>query len=534
MALGGILPERLMTMDEVEEAAFDGEFAEVIDVAEGDLRTEMVALWSEGEYAIPSTDATERTCSRSHPRHKIALLISAADAHTATNLLVPEWVYLICRDGVVVILSDSDAIRPMVQQHYSSGLWNIHLKPDPTHTTNQPDQYRWHPDQNQSYSQPPHADYQATLGTLNRNICHQDNRNCFVSGAVGQTYPLIAGGLPSGANIQYDGLTGHNPDEASTQPVIFYHNSANSTRPGKVTVKRFQSPDRTASIIVATAHANGALSELVLEDCDAHSVSVGVTQGLGTADLPLPTNAEDRIKWRVRGACPAIDVSSGTGSAEVAATTPGVAVSGDGADRLFGLHDDGENVDYRGYGRKLVMEESDGLSGAGGDRSLGAILGDRTGDNEDIVVGAETATLDLDYRAMTESAILAAINADLPTNPISIVDIGPEIIVSPHQTRLAWNDSGATMTRGVLLAWSGAKTVEPATAGAARVDAVGMRRHPDGERSEVSVAGAIGSTMIPEVGATTGEFGVGASGRLSFAATPKVGRVLAGVVEFYR
>lgn len=531
-AQAGFKPDRHFTTEQIEALAFDEHYHEEIPVAVGELRTKMVALWNEGEYASPDTTLAVRNCRRAHPNHHIALKL-AGGLHSALNLYRPNWVSIVGVDqrGSTRIIHSANAASPILQSHGSGDIADLHLEPDESfaHASTE---YLWHIDQNGRDSQAPTAYFAGAFGAVNRDRTFQNNRNVTWECADGQTAFPLAGGMPSGAVIRFTNCGAKNPDHDSNANAMFFHNGPGATREAWLEVERFDCPDRMAGIVVTTAHTGAAAGvgcTLKLNDVNVHAIAVDVTQGVGNALSPLPNEAASRSRWRIAGKSnAAISVSGGAQGSRVLATTPGVTVSGTGATVGFGI------VDERGRGSLLIMEESDGSPSSGGDKSLGARFGDCTALNKSITVGAQTKTLNLDYTGMTEAAILASINSTLTTNPITVVDIAPEMIVSNEDVYLGLNGSGATMLRGVLLAWTDAKTVEPAAAGAARVDAVGLRLHVNGALSEVFTGPLIGSDMIPEVGATTGEFGVGAGGRLSFAQAVKVGRVIAGRVEFYR
>ena len=479
----------------------------------------------------PTSTTANRVCGRANYNYRVLLLLEDGD-HLATGDPVMDWVYVAARNwGKARIRCRAPSLATYMSHFfYSGGFIGVHFYNDSTVNSGarKRTQYPIHRDQFAARNRAPTGIY-ASLSATPLYASWGFVEDCIFESEGDGNVGFIGMGLADNDFFDVIRPRVRRGNAGACEGLVYGHTSPIATSPGRL---RIIDPIIESREPVCYLYANYGSKPYPIRITGGDNLATVITNTMPANYLdpalsatPLDGTAENVMPIRVQCQGP-ISYSSG-GKADVLETTPGVTVSGTALASTFGT------VDARGRGSLGVTDFFDANNGY----KLGVRLGDCTATSKALTIGAQTHTFSNNYTSMSRTAILAEMNATFTTNPVTVHDIATEIVPEARGVMLADNGAGSMLTAGVLLSWDANGKVVPASAGASRVDAVGLRRHPTTLPSEVWTAKRIAAALVP--GATTiGEFGVGAGGVLSYAATPKVGRVInpsgSGlIVEFF-
>lgn len=207
---------------------------------------------------------------------------------------------------------------------------------------------------------------------------------------------------------------------SATNAFFGFHDLPGSVEAGILRIiglKATVNPGGGAEVALLAEFPTGLLHKVIIEDADG----TGVLVAAAATAIPdnygsMPTRARERVSWDIRvigdGGAVTVDISDP--KMRVLGTTPGLAVGGEGA-ALLGRYDQ-------------TKGRWDGLTLDGSIRSLANRFGDCRTAPKPITAAGQTWPGNGDYRGLSETAILASINASLTGNPIVTVRIDGEIL----------------------------------------------------------------------------------------------------------
>lgn len=421
--------------------------AQVADYLDRDYWHERITVGAAGDFAT-LTEAVESLhddtsqqgglCFRSHYNHRILIDIIEDGTHVVDDLVVPAWVSIRGTGADRCVIDSDPASTPprVLQYHYECKILDVTVKGEIAY-------YPMHSDDFNRVS--------IRAGVQRRRL-RQSLKRVKLIGGLDQNAQLFGSGISSGQTMLFEDVeaTHLKPDVDNTSQGAAFgiHNTGptnsaptitRSPMPATVTMRGCRSASRIGVNVTTLAH--GARNRLTLQGCQFNLVLQTVSNTIATAELP--DLARDRFGWDIGGVHEGAILYSDPLGTVVLQTTPGVPVSGDAAGLIFGA------VDDLGRGEKWVL----------GARSIGARLGDRSGDPMDLTIGAQTHTFDTNLTAVDNATIIGQINASITDNPVSLVDIQHEIYPDCGFTQQMLNDSGVTIDKGYPVKRSGLNTI---------------------------------------------------------------------------
>lgn len=220
-------------------------------------------------------------------------------------------------------------------------------------------------------------------------------------------------GISSGEYVLFEDCRLSRTSTAIAAATIGVHSSPNMWMGATVHFRRCVSDSAlNTEVTLLSGFAQATRNLCIVEGGNLKIVRAGSSFADSAADMPA--KARQRIAWDIVGD----GVSSyDDDKMEVLKVAQGTAIGGTKAATLFGTDYDQKH----GLGAMLVMEENTL-------RKLGAIIGDCSSVNQSISLGGTVHTLDKDYRAMTEAAILAELNGTFGAGAISVVPFDEYIV----------------------------------------------------------------------------------------------------------
>lgn len=475
---------------------------EVIEVGAGKAFT---TLRSAVESLYISS--TNHECHRAHYGHRIRIRLVDDGTFNATLLDIPEFVEVWGNGrGRTRIKRENTNTDAMLEAHLDSKFRHCTIYSESS-------EYCVH-----------HDDFnRKSISAAGKHVrtLRQSLKDVDLIGGPSNNVWLFGCGLSSGEELLFENVHAAHEKVDADQASFGFHNSgptnsvpslAASKRPATVRFVGCQTPDPSGVGLYLQTLEDGPTNVVSL--VNSHMGVVFETVA-GSGEV-LPDLARNRFGYAIGGVywgpLRRVDPEGAT----VLATTAGAAVSGNAAPLIFGT------VDELGRGEKWIRN--------GTTKSLGARLGDCSSVNKTLTIGGVTCTFSTNLTSASNSTIISQINAAIPLNPVSEVDIQKELYPDAAPSMRLLNSTGSTLTRGMFVSRSGATTAIPAN-GVSRVFGFVPRPILNGLSGRIVISRQIHADYIPGA-AGDGEFGVTA-GALDYAATPKVGRVEAGIVILY-
>lgn len=479
------------------------------------LRAAVESTYGSGTTAL----GYRRGLAHYNHRQRIELVDDAT--YQATYLDAPEFVEIAGQGrGRTRVVKENNNANPLLELPLDTKLSSLTLYSDTGDGGSNVGQYCVHFDDFNRRSR--------GGKTQNRRI-RQSIKNCDLIGGPGQRTWLLGAGISSGGEMLIEevrawheaDLTGapgapaafgiHNTGPTKSVPTIPY-----SDKPSRVRMRGCSSTDQTTVACYVQTIAASARCTLDLLGCEFWMVRQDVAISLDAPAAAQPDLARDRFAWSITGSHAGAILQIDPLGLIVLATTPGVAVSGDAAALIFGA------IDNLGRGEKWIKDGSTTCS-------LGKRLGDCSSVNRTLTIGAQTHTFNTDLTAVSNMAIIAAINASITGNPVSEVDIQHEIYPDVGTKSRVKNSSGSTIPKGRAVKLTGLNAIALCGAGE-RPDGWTFRAIPADAMGEIITGRRIATQYLDGAAAATGDWGVNASGQIDYAAVGKLGRTIGGVV----
>ena len=522
VAGGGVHPDQ-QHPDEMQADYLDDDRAhEVLRVGTGQpfttLRGAVESTYGEGT----TVSGYRRGRAHYHRRQRVEIVDDAE--FQATYLDAPEFVEIVGQGrGRTRIVKENSNNNPLFELPLSGKVADLTIYSDTGDGGSNLGQYCVHWDDFNRRSR----------GGKTQNLrIRQSMRNVDLIGGPGQRTWLLGSGISSGGEMLLENVHAwHEADltGASGAPAAFgIHNSgptksaptiAYSDKPARVRMRGCSSTDQTTVACYVQTIAASARCTLDLLGCDFWMVRQDVAIPLDAPDAAQPDLARDRFAWEITGKHDGAILQTDPLGLIVLATTAGATVSGDAALLIFGT------VDNLGRGEKWVKDGST-------TRSLGKRLGDCSSVNKTLTIGGQSHVFSTDLTAASNATIIAAINGSITANPVSEVDIQHEVYPDVGTKRRVKNSTGATIPKGRAVKLTGLNTVALCGAGE-RPDGWTFRAIPDGAMGQIITGKRVAVQYIDGAAASTGEWGITASGQIDYAASVKLGRTIGGVVTVW-
>lgn len=469
---------------------------EVIKVGAGQTYTTLRAAV---ESLYDSVSVT--TCARACYDHQILIDIVDGGTFNATFLNIPDFVG-VSGQGVdkTYVEKESNANDALLEAHYNTKFRDLSIVSNTGDGGAWNGEYCIHSDDFNRISKPTAPD---------RRIRQSFKRLKLVGGPLQNAWAFGCG-VSSGHVLDFEDVDASHLRSDTTIAAFGFHNTAisASARPGLVRMVGCKSSDLLGTGALVLSLGGGNKCRLTLVGSDFGLVAQGVTGAV--ADKAL-----DRYEWEIGGVYDGPVVQSDPGMV-VLKTAAGVLPSGTAAAIVFGA------VDELGQG-ELCVEN-------GTSKSIGTRLGDCTAVNKTLTVSGQTWTANANYTALTNTAVLALMNAVLTVTPVSEVNIQWQVYPNTGFLRRVVNTSGITLPAGSIVKSTGINTVAAAN-GDDDVYGILYRDLLPGLSGNAVVSKRVHCNYINS-SAADGKFGV-TDGVLDAGAAIKKGVVEGGIVRFY-
>lgn len=329
-------------------------------------------------------------------------------------------------------------------------------------------------------------------------------------GGNNQNAWLFGCGVSSGQHIRFKDVHADHMKMDTTLAAFGFHNTgiSASNRPSVVELIGCKSTDMLGTGALALSIGGGNRCRLTLLNSDLGLVAQGVTGSI--ADKAL-----NRYEWEIGGVYSGPVVQNDAGMV-VLKTSPGVTPTGTAASVVFGA------VDELGQG-ELCIENATS-------KSLGARLGDCTSIAKTLTISGQTWTANANYTALSNTAIIALMNASVTVSPDIEKNIQWQVYPDTGFTRRVLNSTGATIPAGRFVKLTGTNTVALAS-GDDDIYGIVYRDILNRRGGNIIVGRLVHRNYIDST-ASDGKFGVTA-GVIDFGASIKKGVIQNSVARLY-
>jgi hypothetical protein len=510
MAQAGISSRRTLSDEQISDYLESDYWHEVIRVGAGQTFT---TLRSAVESLYIDTAASLFGCNRSHYHHRILIDLVDDGTYNATYLEIPEFVES-RGNGVdrTFILKENDTHHAILEAHTDTKFRDCTIISDTGDGVSWNGEYSIHSDDSN----------RTTPGSKaqNRRLRQSFKRMKLIAGQNQNTW-IFGCGISSGETIRFEDVIAEHMNVGTTAAAFGFHNTgptisypsiSASYKPALVEMRGCRSPDSTPYGVYLQSLDPTTKSRLVLHGCEFGVVYQTVASG----GEVVTEKAADRYGWEIGGVHAGPILQTDPDGMLVLGTTAGADVSGTAAAIIFGA------VDELGRGELWIK--------TGTAKSLGARLGDCTSANKTLIIGGQTWTANQNYTAQSNATIMASINSIITSNPVEEVNIQYEIYPDTGFTRRMLNSTGASIPRGRFVKRTGANTIALAT-GDDDVFGWVYREIRNGYSGGV-VTTKKAHTAYLAGASSDGKFGI-SNGVIDYAATPKKGYVVGGIVTTY-
>jgi len=509
MVQAGISKKRTLSDEQISDYLQRDIWHERIPVGAGQTYTTLRAA-VESLHISPA----DKTCNRSHYNNQILIDLIDDGTYNATFLEIPEFVS-VRGNGVdrTIIVKENNDTDAMLEAHKETKFLDCTIVSDTGDGGSWAGEYCIHSDDVNRASLPEGKQQNRRLRQLFKRmkLVAGENQNTWIFGC----------GVSSGETIKFEDVIAEhlNPNASTaafgfhnTGPTISFPTIPNSYKPFLVEMSGCRSPDNTQFGVYLQTLEPTAVGRLVLNNCDFNLIFQTIA---GSGEV-VTDKAKDRFGWEIGGVHAGPIFQSDPEGMIVLATTPGAAVSGTAAAVIFGA------VDELGRGDLWVK--------TGTTKSLGARLGDCSTVNKTLTIAGQSHVFNTNLTAVSNSTIIAAINASITNNPVSEKDIQLEIYPNTGFTRRMLNSTGATIQAGRFVKRTGAKTIAPAS-GDDDIYGFVYRDILNGKTGNVVIKRKIYSAYLS--GATSeGKFGI-TNGLVDYANATRKGFVAGGIINLY-
>ena len=493
MALGGINPDRVYDDGTAGASYLDSDhYHELIDVAAGGtaITTAITGL----QWVQPGIS------TRAHFHNRVRLRL-AEGTHLSTNAELPAYVEL---EGMgqprTFVYRNGSTPREVLAGYRDTKVRDLTIVSDLT------PQYPWHTDAANGRT------FDNT-GAQNRRF-YQSFKNVdfvMIGDNVGQGFGC---GISSGQVIDFEACRAWHtttalPGSNYTSAPFFFHNTGktsgfptqnNSILPGRVNMRSIASSDDYVESVYLQTLERVALCTLSLTDCDFAMIKHEVVQGEVVTDL-----ARDRVGWIVTGVHRGAFQYKDLDGAIVLAAPTGTTVGGALAAVMFGA------VDELGRGDKWIK--------GGTTKSLGARLGNRTGNSESLTLNGTSWTPNTNLSASSNATIIASVLAATGVQ-LTEVDLRLEYYPAAAPVRRMNNNSGVLIPKGRFVKRTALGKIALAQPGD-RIFGWTIRAIRNGDDGDVMIGRRIWWEYLD--GVTSGQFNagtiwLGVDGTVSFSA----------------
>lgn len=453
-------------------------------------------------------------CARASYSRKIRVQLSGG-TFSATSLWIPPWVEIVGEgaDRTFIVRENLNPY-PVLQVPLQSKVRNLTIQSDSNH-------YCIHSDMGQT-------------NDPDRDNVQQLFKNVVLIGGSTQNAWLFGCGVIGGEHIVFDGVSAWHtrPPDASSDAAFGFHNTEAARVPSSIVLRGCNSKDFTKKSLTLASNGNHPCT-CTIENSDFHCVFYQNSINWVTE------NAYDMISWDIRGDYDGpIDYEI---TLEVLKVPAGYEVSGTAKEILFG------EVDELGYGNQLIREgtvhaeSTSGGSSITSPVSLAARLGDcsAVGASKTLTINGASITLEVDFSAMTNAQVIAAINTELGQTMISQGDLGKQIYADTGYTRRMTNRTGATIPKGRFVARDltfvsgtgnfGIKLAGPDD----EIFGWTIRDILNGSSGDVIITKRVHFSYIYNSTGIVGAWGVNANGEIDGNAEVKKGIINDGFIEIF-
>lgn len=448
-----------------------------------------------------------------HYHNRLRLRLAVGD-HLSTNKEIPAFVEGegMGRSVTRIVRNGTDASE-LLAAHRDTKLFNLTLVSD------------------QNYEYPLHVDavnaqaFDATTGIQNRQFSSLFRNIDFLM--VGSNTSQGFGcGLSSGQRLDFIACSARHatsvlPGSSTTAAAWFFHNTGptNGTPgirapalPGVVNMTSCISQDDSQEVVFLQTLEGGIPCILNLTDCDFSMIRHETVNAEVNVD-----RAVDRVAWEINGRYNGPFHFRDVEGAFVLSAPTGTTITGALAAIMFGT------VDDLGRGDKWIK--------TGTTKSLGARLGDRTGNSAALVLNGSSWTPTTNLTAASNATIIAAVLAATGVQ-LTEVDLRLETIPAATPRRRMRNSTGSTIAKGVFVKRTARGVIALAQPGD-RIFGWTPRAILNGTDGDIITTRRIWWELIGGATADGGDWGLAAGGVLSFGAATKFGSVIGGTVEIW-
>lgn len=493
MALGGINPDRVYDDGTAGASYLDSDhYHELIDVAAGGtaITTAITGL----QWVVPGIS------TRAHFHNRVRLRL-AEGSHLSANAESPAYVELAgMGQSRTFVYRNGSTPREVLAGYRDTKVRDLTIVSDLS------PQYPWHTDAANGRT------FDNT-GAQNRRFYQSFKNVDFVMTGdnVGQGFGC---GISSGQVIDFEvcrawHATTALPGSNYTSAPFFFHNTGktsgfptqnDSILPARVNMRSCSSSDDYVESIYLQTLERVALCTLSLTDCDFAMIKHEVVQGEVVTDL-----ARDRVGWIITGVHRGAFQYKDLDGAIVLAAPTGVTITGALAAVMFG------NVDELGRGDKWIK--------AGSTKSLGARLGNRTGNSESLTLNGTSWTPNTNLSASSNATIIASVLAATGVQ-LTEVDLRLEHYPAAAPVRRMNNNSGVLIPKGRFVKRTALGKIALAQPGD-RIFGWTIRAIRNGDDGDVMIGRRIWWEYLD--GVTSGQFNagtfwLGADGTVTFSA----------------
>lgn len=506
---GGIHESRIMSDEQIADYLDRDFWHETIPVGAGQAFTTLRGAM-EGLYRNASIG--DFTCDRSHYHHRILIDLVDDGEYNATFLNIPEFVEVRGngRDRTFIRKENNDP-DALLEAHLDTKFFDCTIVSETGNGSSGSGEYCIHSD-----------DFNRRVfggKAQNRRLRQKFKRLRLVGGDDQDTW-LYGSGISSGQTMRFEDVILEHRNSSPTFAALGIHNTGPtlsvpgltvSEKPAFLELVGVRSLDMSSVALYLQSLHVSAKCCATLIDCDFSMV----VQEIASGGEVITDRAADRFQWDIGGVHSGPIRQSDPDGAFVLATTAGATVTGDASALIFGA------IDELGRGELWIKN--------GTIKSLGNRLGDCSSVSKTLTINGVSHVFNTDLSAASNATIIAAINASIPLNPVSEVDIQLESFPDTGFTRKGLNDSGVTIPKGRFVKRTGQGTIALAQPGDPIFGWV-YRDILNGLVGNVVITKQIAQEYIQGANSSTGSWGLSAGGVLDYGSVLKVGYTQGGVV----